>query len=34
VAASDAIGVRILDREGHEVFARQKAQRRLTRQQG
>ena len=26
------IGVRILDREGHEVFARQKAQRRLTRQ--
>jgi hypothetical protein len=28
------IGVRILDREGHEVFARQKAQRRLTHQQG
>ena len=28
------IGVRILDREGHEVFARQKAQRRLTQQQG
>jgi hypothetical protein len=28
------IGVRILDREGHEVFARQKAQPRLTHQQG
>ena len=28
------IGVRILDREGHEVFARQKAQRRLTHQRG
>ena len=28
------IGVRILDREGHEVFARQKAQRRLIPQQG
>jgi hypothetical protein len=28
------IGMRILDREGHEVFARQKAQRRLTHQQG
>jgi hypothetical protein len=28
------IGVRILDREGHEVFARQKAQRRLSHQQG
>ena len=28
------IGVRILDREGHQVFARQKVQRRLTRQQG
>jgi hypothetical protein len=28
------IGVRILDREGHEVFARQKAQRRLNSQQG
>jgi hypothetical protein len=28
------IGVRILDREGHEVFARQKAQRRLTHQHG
>ena len=28
------IGVRILDREGHEVFARQKAQRRLIPQRG
>ncbi len=28
------IGVRILDCEGHEVFARQKAQRRLSSQQG
>ena len=28
------IGVRILDREGHEVFARQKAQRRLSHQPG
>ena len=28
------IGVRILDREGHEVFARQKLQRRLSNQQG
>jgi hypothetical protein len=28
------IGVRILDREGHEVFARQKVQRRLSHQQG
>jgi hypothetical protein len=28
------IGLRILDRDGHEVFARQKAQRRLTQQQG
>jgi hypothetical protein len=28
------IGVRILDREGHQVFARQKAQRRLSSQQG
>jgi hypothetical protein len=28
------IGVRILDREGHEVFARQKPQRRLNNQQG
>ena len=28
------IGVRILDREGHEVFARQKPQRRLSNQQG
>jgi hypothetical protein len=28
------IGVRILDREGHEVFARQKAQRRYTVRQG
>jgi hypothetical protein len=28
------IGVRILDREGHQVFARQKAQRRLTHQEG
>ena len=27
------IGVRILDREGHEVFARQKPQRRLSNQQ-
>jgi hypothetical protein len=28
------IGVRILDREGHEVFARQKPQRRLSNQHG
>ena len=28
------IGVRILDREGHEVFARQKAQRKLSNQHG